>query len=207
MKTLRYVLFTLPLLMVCCDKPAIAQSHDHPTDAAASTAAKAAPTEAQRSFALMKTLAGSWSGNATLDPPMKGTEKAKLDVSIRVASRGNTIVHELQEADTPLDATKYDHPVTMLYMDNDQLTLVHYCDAGNRPRMTGKLSPDGKSVEFSFVDVAGPTKYGNMHDGKFTIVDDNHHIEDWTFVLPGNKAMHAHMDLYRKPETVASVGK
>ena len=83
-----------------------------------------------------------------------------MHVSMRVTSRGNALVHELQEAGTPLDATKYDHPVTMLYVDGDQLTLVHYCDAGNRPRMTGKMSPDGKTVEFEFVDISGSTQYG-----------------------------------------------
>ena len=84
-----------------------------------------------------------------------------LHVSMRVTSRGNTLVHEMQEAGTPLDATKYDHPVTMLYLDGDQLLLIHYCDAGNRPRMTGKMSPDGKTVEFDFLDIAGNTQYAH----------------------------------------------
>ena len=84
---------------------------------------------------------------------------------MRVTSRGNTLVHELQEAGTPLDATKYDHPVTMLYVDGDHLTLVHYCDAGNRPRMTGKMSPDGKTVEFEFKDISGSTEYAHAPFG------------------------------------------
>src|SRR5580704_9740431 len=91
----------------------------------------AVPSEAQKSFATMKSLAGEWEGPVTVPemPEMSGGKP--LHVSLRVTSRGNALVHELQEAGTPLDATKYDHPVTMLYVDGDQLTLVHYCDAGN----------------------------------------------------------------------------
>ncbi len=96
---------------------------------------------------------------------------------------------------TPLDATKYDHPVTMLYVDGDQLTLVHYCDAGNRPRMTGKMSPDGKTVEFELKDISGSTEH-HMHHSVFTIIDANHHTEDWTFMMK-DKPIHAHFDLHR----------
>ncbi len=67
---------------------------------------------------------------------------------MRVTSRGNALVHEGQEANTPLDPTKYDHPVTMLYLDNDRLNLVHYCDAGNRPHMVARKSADGRRVEY-----------------------------------------------------------
>ena len=71
-----------------------------------------------------------------------------------------------------VDATKYDHPVTMLYVDGDQLTLIHYCDAGNRPRMIGKMSPDGKTVEFEFKDISGGMDH-HMHHSVFTILDAN----------------------------------
>ena len=74
--------------------------------------------------------------------------------------------------------------------------LTHYCDAGNRPRMTGKMSPDGKTVEFEFLDVAGTTKYGHMHHSVFTVLDANHHTEDWTF-MQGEKPVLAHFDLQR----------
>jgi hypothetical protein len=215
MKALRYVLFASLLLSL--PTLTFAQAHEHgaPDNAATAdpvqtdkAAPKAPPTEAQRSFTEMKTLAGQWRGHVTLDPPMKGMGDADLDVTMRVASRGNSIVHELQAADTPFDPAKYDHPITMMYLDEDRLLLTHYCDAGNRPRMTGKLLPDGKTVEFSFLDVAGPLKHGHMNNAKFTVIDENHHIEDWWYLMPGDKLMHAHMVLERKPgSTVATVGK
>src|SRR5258708_4784826 len=155
------------------------------------------PSEAQKSFASIKSLAGEWEGTVTVPdaPQMSG---GKMHLSLRVTSRGNVLVHELQEAGTPLDATKYDHPVTMLYVDAGTLTLVHYCDAGNRPRMTGKISPDGKKVEFDLVDVAGGTRYGHMHHAVFTMIDADHHTEEWTYMTPGDKPIHASFDLHKK---------
>jgi len=194
MKSLRFML-SVVLMSLCT--VAFAQSEAHKMDAPKAAAPK---SDAQISFDTIKTLAGEWEGPVTTDLPeaMKaqmGVTPNPLHVSLRVTSRGNALVHEMQEAGTPLDATKYDHPVTMLYVDGDQFTLVHYCDAGNRPRMTGKMSPDGKTVEFEFKDISGSMEY-HMHHSVFTIIDANHHTEDWTFMMK-DKPMHAHFDLHR----------
>jgi len=156
-----------------------------------------AQSDAQKSFDKLKTLAGSWQGHLTTDPHQADMDNAHPLVTLRVTSRGNALVHEMKEAGTPDDPTRYDHPVTMLYLDGDRLLLTHYCDAGNRPRMAARVSPDGKTVEFDFVDVAGGTQYGHMHHALFTIIDANHHIEDWTYMMPGDKPLRAHMDLQR----------
>jgi len=63
--------------------------------------------------------------------------------------------------------------------------------------MTGKVSADGKTVEFDFLDVAGGTQYGHMHHAAFTVIDANHHTEDWTYMTPGDKPVRAHLDLQR----------
>ncbi|MGA8151417.1 MAG: hypothetical protein WB952_10745 [Terriglobales bacterium] len=169
-------------------------------DAATHSDAQTSPiapvqSDGEKSFTTMKSLAGEWEGPVTVAdaPEMSGT---KMHLSLRVTSRGHALVHEFQEAGTPLDATKYDHPVTMLYLDGDQLTLIHYCDAGNRPRMTGKMSPDGKTIEFELKDISGSTEY-HMHHSVFTLIDANHHTEDWTFMMK-DKPIHAHFDLQRK---------
>lgn len=148
-------------------------------------------SDAQKSFEKLKTVAGSWEGRVTTIPPDPDMEGKTVQLSLRVTSMGNAMVHEMTGAGRP------DDPITMLYLDNDRLLLTHYCDAGNRPRMVGKMSPDGKQVEFEFLDVAGSTQYGHMHHAVFTMIDANHHSEDWTFMMPGDKAVHAHMDLQR----------
>jgi len=158
---------------------------------------KPAPSEAQKSFDTMKTFAGEWEGPVTVPEMPEMSDGKPLHVSLRVTSRGNAIVHELQEANTLLDATKYDHPVTMLYVDGDQLNLIHYCDAGNRPHMIGKMSPDGRTVEFELVDISGSRKNGHMQHAVFTYVDANHHTEDWTYMMPGDKPIHAHFNVHR----------
>jgi len=157
-----------------------------------------AQSDGQKSFEKMKTLAGEWEGVVTMTPPMPGmTGGDKVHISMRITSRGNAVVHEMQEAGTVLDPAKYDHPVTMFYLDSDHLTLVHYCDAGNRPRMTAKPLIDDKTLDFDFNDVTGNLQFGHMQHSTFSVVDANHHTEDWTFLMPGDKPMHAHMDLKR----------
>ena len=162
------------------------------------TTAAFAQSDAQKSFDTMKTLAGRWEGPVTVDPPQLGMgTDTHMDVSLRVTSRGHALVHEMYEAGKTDDPTKYDHPITTLYLDGDRLLLTHYCDAGNRPRMSGKLSPDGKTVEFEFVDLSGGNQHGHMYHALFTIIDANHHMEDWTYMMPGDKPLHAHVDLKR----------
>ena len=70
----------------------------------------------------------------------------------------------------------------MIYLDGDRLTLVHYCEAGNRPRMVARKSPDQKNVEFDFVDISAAQAY-ILHHFVFAIIDADHHTEDWTFML------------------------
>jgi hypothetical protein len=154
--------------------------------------------EVRKSFDQLKSLAGIWEARVTTIPPIPQMgDGASAQISMRITSRGNALVHEMKEAGTPDDPTKYDHPVTMIYLDSDRLVLTHYCDAGNRPRMVGKASADGKSVDFDFLDVAGGTQYGHMHHATFTFIDADHHTEDWTYMMPGDKPMHAHMELQR----------
>jgi hypothetical protein len=186
MKFLR-VMLSVVLMSLCV--VAFAQSHAQKP---------VVHSEAQQSFDTLKTLAGSWEARVTTIPPQAEMEGGLMQVTLRVTSRGNALVHEMTDPGKPDDPTRYDHPVTMLYLDSDRLLLTHYCDAGNRPRMVARTSPDGKTVEFDFVDVAGSTQYGHMHHAVFTVIDANHHIEDWTYMMPGDKPVHAHFDLHRK---------
>ena len=149
-----------------------------------------AQSDAKKSFDNLKTLAGSWQGVLTTTPPTPEVQGKIAQLSLRVTSMGNAIVHEIRVEG------RQDDPITMFYMDNGQLMLTHYCDAGNRPRMVAKESADGKSVEFEFLDVAGITQYGHMHHALITRIDDNHHSEDWTFMV-GDKPVVAHFDLQR----------
>jgi hypothetical protein len=186
MKSLR---FMLSIVLMSLTTVAFAQSDAQKSDPQES--------DAQKSFDKLKTLAGTWQGPVTATPPQPDWGNKPVSVSLRVTSRGNALVHEMKEAGSPDDPAHYDHPVTMLYLDGDRLLLTHYCDAGNRPRMTGKVSPDGKKVEFDFLDLSGGNQYGHMYHAMFTTIDANHHIEDWTYMMPGDKPVRAHLDLTR----------
>ena len=133
-------------------------------------------SDAQKAFEIMKTMAGSWEGSIM---------GMSTQITIRVTSTGNALLHEATGPGRP------DNPITMIYVDGDRLLLTHYCDSGNRPRMEGKISPDGNSVEFTLFDITGNTEKGFMNRIAFTIVDANHHNEESTFMLPGNKSFRA----------------
>jgi len=158
-----------------------------------------AKSDAEVSFVALKSLAGTWTGSVTTDPPNPEID-GPIQATIRMASRGNLLVHEIAPGGVP--------EPTMVYVEGDRLTLVHYCEAGNRPRMVARKSLDRKTVEFDFADISGSRTPAYLNHFVFTIINADHHTEDWTFVLPGGKVLHAHFDMKRAKESVRpSAGK
>ncbi len=192
---MKAISFVLCAVMLCVATVALPQSEMRKADG---QKAGAQQTSAQVAFARMKTLAGNWKGTAAMGAG-PGAMTAPVRVSMRVTSGGDALMHEMvPEGRTADPSNGEDDPLTMMYIDGDRLMLTHYCDSGkNRPRMAGMLSADGKTVEFDFLDVSGGTKFGHMHRAVFTIIDADHHTEDWTYMSPENKADHAHIDLVR----------
>jgi len=136
----------------------------------------AAPSDAQKVFDQMKTMAGSWQGTIMNIP---------INVTIRLASSGTAILHEA----TTDGGRPPNHEITMFYIEGDRLLAMHYCDGGNRARFEGKLSPDGKTSEFNFLDVTGSTKGGLVKRMAFTIIDSNKQLVEFTFIRPDGKPM------------------
>ena len=141
MKQHRVAIPAVLLLFVC----AVASAQSAPAKPPAATAA------AQASFDRLKSLAGHWKGRARTTVP--APDSFPVEVSVRVTSGGDALMHEMTpegRGDDP--ASGADDPVTMFYLDGDRLLLTHYCDMGkNQPRMTARVSPDGKTVEFTRV--------------------------------------------------------
>lgn len=163
----------LAILMCLVAMAAVALPQEPPkTDSAQSDAKKA--------FAKLKTLSGSWEGTIG---------DLSTQVTIRVTSAGSAIMHDAFMAST--------NKITMIYLEGDRLILTHYGGEGNRPRFEGKLSPDGKSIEFDFLDVAGGTQRGLMKRMMFTIVDPNNHVVEVTYILPDGKPVQARGEFQR----------
>lgn len=171
------------LLALSAAGPALAQpAHD--------SSEQLAPVDAREAFEKLKSLAGSYVGQLHLDKPGDEFDGRLAQFTLRVTSRGNALVHELSLSGVP------DHPVTVFYLEGDRLMATHYCDAGNRPRFVGALSPDGKKIEFEFLDLSGGDEYGHMHGIAFTFGDENNHTEEWTFKFPEGE-FHGRFELQR----------
>jgi len=192
---MKAILFVACAVMLCVASVALSQSEMQKPEG---QKADAQQSSAQVAFARMKGLAGNWKGTAAMGAG-PGAMSAPVRVTMRVTSGGDALLHEMVPQGRAADPSNGDDdPLTMMYIEGDRLMLTHYCDSGkNRPRMVGTLSADGKSVEFDFLDVSGGTKYGHMHHAVFTIVDADHHIEDWTYMSPEDKADRADIDLVR----------
>jgi hypothetical protein len=143
-------------------------------------------TAAQKSFDQLKSLSGSWEG--------KTPEGKPLQVSFRDTAGGSALMSEIM-------GQGHENMISMIHLDGpNRLLMTHYCGAGNQPRMTATTSADGKSIAFDFLDatnLATPAD-GHMQRVVFTILDANHHTEDWTFAAGPGKEMKEFFDLTRK---------
>ena len=152
---------------------------------AAALSQNSVPTSAQKSFDQLRTLVGSWQGT--------NSQGKSLQVSFRDTAGGSALMSEIK-------GEGRENMISMIHLDGpNRLMLTHYCGAGNQPRMTATASPDGKTVTFDFLDATNvPTVgYGRMQRVVVTLLDPNHHTEDWTFVAAPGKEMKEFFDLKR----------
>jgi hypothetical protein len=144
-----------------------------------------AQTATQKSFDQLRSLTGSWEG--------KNSQGKPLMVSFRDTAGGSALMSEIQ-------GEGHDNMISMFNLDGpNRLVLTHYCSAGNQPRMAATVSPDGKTFTFDFFDATNlnTPDAGHMQRVVFTILDPNHHTEDWTFTAGPGKEMKESFDLHR----------
>jgi len=151
----------------------------------AATAAYA-QTNAQKGFATLKTLPGTWEGSG-----MEGRDSnMPVRVTFKITGGGSAIMSEI---------LGHEDMISMFHLDGDRLLMTHYCAVGNQPRMQASASPDGKTLTFNFVDATNLSSpdAGHMRKMILTVLDENHHTEEWIFVDHG-KEHKAVFDLRRK---------
>ena len=147
-------------------------------------ASACAQTDAQKAFATVKTLPGTWEG--------KGHDGNTFQVIFKVTGGGSAIESEILVPHADM--------ISMFHMDGpNRLLLTHYCAVGNQPRMEASLSPDGRVVTFTYLDATNLSspESGHMQKMVLTLIDDNHHTEEWTFVDHGKEHTES-FDLHRK---------
>lgn len=144
-----------------------------------------AQTDAQKAFNAIKNMPGTWEH--------KASDGHTLQVTFKVVSGGTAVMSEIM-GQGPEDM------ISMFHLDGpNKLLLTHYCGAGNQPRMQASVSSDGKTIAFNYLDatnLATPDA-GHMQKMVLTLLDDNHHTEEWTFLDHG-KEMKEFLDLRRK---------
>jgi hypothetical protein len=175
----RHLRTLTPTLLICLLVPAaVVLAQGNPPKTAD------AQSDAKKAFDKLKTLAGSWEGSIV---------GKTVQVTIRVTAVGSAIMHDA----TGQSGGPGNHEITMMYLEGDRLLMTHYCDAGNRQRLEGKLSADGSSVEFNLLDVAGGSERGFAKRMVFTMADANTHVIELVYSMPDGKLVQARGEFQR----------
>jgi len=118
----------------------------------------------------LKALVGNWEGTAEMNGKPMPTR-----TSFKLISGGSVLMNTLAEG-TPHEM------VTMFHMDKKDLIATHYCAAQNQPRFKGTAGKEPNQVVFDFTDGTNIAPgEGHMQRLVVTMVDGDHHYEDWTF--------------------------
>lgn len=157
--------------------------------AAASLArAQGAAVVPKAAFERLKTLAGTWEGQAG-----DGQPGLPATVTYRVASGGSVV----EETLFPGSAHEM---VSMYHLADGRLVMTHYCSMGNQPRMRldeTASTPDRLVFVFAGGTNFDPARDAHIHSGVIAWKGDGLHA-DWAAWAGGKEAGHKVFELRRK---------
>ena len=126
-------------------------------------------------FAKLRSLTGEWEASAGHDG-----KALPVTTSFKLVADGSAMLDDLAPG-TPHEM------VTMFHMDGKDLLATHYCAHHNQPRLRAVEASNPSVLEFVFKDATNLGSPSELHMTavKFTIVDANHHTEEWTAMENG----------------------
>lgn len=151
----------------------------------AATPAAAGGVTAGDAFDQLKSLAGTWTGDAEGEGEEAEAEAAQHDAvhhDIKV-SAGGTVVMETMAPGSPHEM------INMYHVDGDDLLLTHYCAGGNQPQM--KLDREKSSADKLVFDFVGGTNFDpavdpHIHSAELTLAGDEM-VSSWTAYAGGEQ--------------------
>ena len=130
---------------------------------------------AAEAFEQLKGLAGTWRADST-----KGWEG---EVVIEVIARGSVVMSTTTFRDAPESKM-----VTMYSLDGDRLVAVHYCEAGNQPRLQATtIESDRLDLTFASGGNLASRDDGHMDRAVLRFGDDGRFSSRWTWYQDGNE--------------------
>jgi hypothetical protein len=132
---------------------------------------------ARLAFDRLRGLAGRWEARST-----QGWEGSS---EIREIARGSALL-----ATSEVDPHSGETMATLYSLDGERLVLVHYCVAGNQPRLVATaVSADASHIEFTF-DGGGdlPSRdRGHMDRVVVELLDGDRYRSQWTWFQDGEE--------------------
>jgi len=146
----------------------------------------AAEVDARAVFERLKSLAGTWRGEAEGEG-----EEAEAE-----AERAGEVVHEIRVSAAGSVVMETMNPgtghemINMYHLDGQDVVLTHYCAGGNQPHM--KLDRQRSTPDKLFFDFAGGTNLDaavdpHIHSAEITLVEQGELESAWTAYADGKQ--------------------
>ena len=145
---------------------------------------EAAPTPGEAGLERLASYAGDWYGVGE-----DGKPTDELVSSVRVTAGGHTVL-ETHWPGQPHEM------VTLYYLEDDALMLVHYCMLGNQPKMRAASMTDDE-LSFECVGMKDEQQ-SHMHSASIKSLGENHHNLSWTNREKGEEVEAVVFDVIRK---------
>ena len=145
------------------------------------------PAAGNAAFDRIKGLEGTWTGTAG----QVGSEAGEVTVRYRVTAGGNAV-------EETLFAGTAHEMVTMYYLDDDGVSLVHFCASGNHPKMRLSSGADPATMTFRFAEAVNfDVAETHMHDGVLYLLGGDRLRTEWLSWVDGKPGATVRFDLTR----------
>lgn len=146
------------------------------------------PVHSRAAFERLKKLAGEWTGTAG------AADGEPIAVNFRVTGGGSALV------ETQFPGTDHEM-VSIYYTEGEDLVLVHYCAAGNQPRLRldrAASRPDDLRFVYAGGSNHDPAKDVHIHNAAVRLLGDDRLESDWSSWVGGKDGYTAKFLLNRK---------